>query len=327
MKQAILNNYKGVLLASAIALVGIVLGNFTPFMSKTLSALAIGVIIGNFVNIPKYFSTGLKLAEKQILEYSIVLIGFGFQLSMLQDLGVTTFAAIVISVVFVIAFSMVLGKKMGCSQSLSILLGAGSAICGSAAIAATAPLIKAKEEETGLSLGIINFLGLIGVVTFPLISMFFDFDDMEAGILIGGVLQSLGHVMASAYTLGQDAGDYAAIVKMARILLMLPLLIVFYFLGRKSSQSSKSTKTKVAFPYFILFFAGTVIVSQLNWLSPSTTTSLANAGDILLCVSMAAIGLKIRIKEMIQISGKASLHGTIVFLVHIAFFLALIYFF
>lgn len=327
MKQAILNNYKGVVLSSAIAFIGIVLGNLTPFMSKTLSALAIGVIIGNFVKLPNYFSSGLKYAEKQILEFSIVLIGFGFQLSMLQDLGVETFTAIVISVVFIIAFSMVLGKKMGCSHSLSVLLGAGSAICGSAAIAATAPLIKAKEEETGLSLGIINFLGLIGVITFPLISMFFDFDNMEAGILIGGVLQSLGHVMASAYTLGQDAGDYAAIVKMARILLMLPLLIVFYVLGRKSAKTSKSTQSKVAFPYFILFFAGTVFLSQLDWLAPSTTASLANVGDVLLCVSMAAIGIKIRIKEMIQISGKASLHGTIVFLVHIAFFLALIYFF
>ena len=326
MKRAILNNWKGALLATVIAITAITLASTSTFLSKTLTALVFGVIVGNLVKLPKYFSPGLKFIEKQLLEVSIVLIGFGFQLSTLQNLGLSTFIFLIVSVVIILWLAIFTGKKMGCKPGLAMLMGAGSAICGSAAIAATAPLIKAKEEEIGLSLGIVNFLGLIGVVALPLFATVIDLNASDSGILIGGVLQSLGHVVASSYSLGTDIGDYATVVKMGRILLLIPLLLALYLLNR-SKNKSNSEETKIKFPYFILLFAVAVVTSQLNFVSEDVTGSLAYLGDVFLCIAMAAIGIKIQFKKLVQISGKGVIHGSLLFLFQILIFVGFIYFF
>ena len=326
MRQAIVNNWKGALLATLLAFSAIGVASTSAFLSKTLLALVFGVIAGNLVNIPKYFSPGLKFIEKDLLEVSIVLIGFGFQLSTLRDLGLSTFLFLTLSVVLILLFAVFIGQRMDCKPGLSLLMGAGSAICGSAAIAATAPLIKAKEEEIGLSLGIVNFLGLIGVVSLPLLATVIGLNPADSGILIGGVLQSLGHVIAASYSLSTDIGDYATVVKMGRILLLIPLLVGL-FLFNKYRRNHTETQAKIKFPYFILFFTGTVLMSQLTFIPVEVTENLAYLGDVFLCIAMVAIGIKIRFKQLIQISGKGVVLGGILFVMQIALFTAYLFVF
>lgn len=326
MKQAVVNNWKGVLLASLLAFSAIAVASTSAFLSKTLLALVFGVVAGNLVNIPKYFSTGLKFVEKDLLEVSIVLIGFGFQLSTLRELGLSTFLFLALSVVLILVFAIFIGQRMNCKPGLSLLMGAGSAICGSAAIAATAPLIKAKEEEIGLSLGIVNFLGLVGVISLPLVATFMGLNPADSGILIGGVLQSLGHVIAASYSLSTDIGDFATVVKMGRILLLIPLLVGL-FLFNKYRRNQAETQTKIKFPYFILFFTASVLISQLNKIPVEVNEGLAYLGDVFLCIAMVAIGIKIRFKQLVQISGKGVILGGILFLTQIALFAAYLFIF
>lgn len=308
---------KGILLAIAVMLVAHGLSTIIPMMGTALIALMLGIIIRQFL--PQYepYQAGVAWSEKYILETAIVLLGFGFEVSRLQVVGGSTFIIIVVSILLIIGLAMVLQRFTKREGQLFWLLGAGSAICGSSAIGATAPLVKAKEEETGISLAVINLLGLLGMVLLPLIARLLHFDVTQTGIFLGGILQSVGHVVGASFAVSDDVGAIATIVKMARISLLLPFLLVVYVLF----QRNQSSGPKIQFPRFILLFALTMLLASLDIIPDSITKVCSATSDILFNIGMAAIGLKINLKSIWKISGKSMLYGSILFAFQIIFFI------
>lgn len=311
----------GLAAAVLIAALAYLIGSYIPNLSATLLSLLFGILAGNLVLGKPGYEAGIRFTEKYILESAIVLIGFGFKLQLLQQLGLPIFGWLVFSVVAVVSFALLVGKLFGTSTNFNYLLGAGSAICGSAAIAATAPLIKAKEEETGLALTVINLLGLVGIGLLPLLTFALGHTEIEAGLLTGGSLQSMGHVVAAAFSLNATTGEVATVVKMARISLLVPFLLFIFFSQRKKNKGSSA---KLKFPAFIGLFILAVAISQLAFFPSQWSALLATAGDLLLIIAMAGIGLRIKIRPLLKISARGSLIGLIVFLFQILFFLVLI---
>ncbi len=303
------------------AMLAYLVSMYVPNLSATLMALLIGIVAGNSILGKPKHQAGIRFTEKYVLEAAIVLIGFGFQLELLLQLGWTVFGWLLFSAVAVVAFAVFIGRWFGTSGRFNVLLGAGSAICGSAAIAATSPLIKANEEETGLALTLINLLGLIGIAVLPVLALSFDYSALQSGILTGGVLQSMGHVVAAAFSLNETTGEVATVVKMGRIALLVPFLLLVYFRQRKKSKASTA---KLKFPIFIALFIGAVAISQLGVFPERWSAGLASAGDLLLVVAMAGIGLKIRVKPLLKISSKGSVIGLIVFLLQIMLLVSLL---
>jgi len=305
----------GLLLTAVITLAAYLSSPVIPGIGTALLALVVGIIVRQFILKFTPYLPGVVFTEKYILETSIILLGFGLELTRVKMLGAETAIIVTMSFVVLLAAALIFKKLFKEKGKLFWLLGAGSAICGSAAIGATAPLVKAKEEETGISLAVINFLGLTGMIILPLLAGTMGWEAREISILLGGILQSMGHVVGAAYAMGDDIGQLAVVVKMARIAFLFPFLVIVYFIFKKGKQT---TRTK--FPIFILFFALAVIISQINWVPNSITASLAKIGEILLNFAMAAIGLKINILKLIQISGKALFSGSLIFIVQILFF-------
>ncbi len=300
--------FPGVAIAVTMAVLAHFLSPFIPYMGSVMLALIFGAIAGNTFMNGELCAPGIKFTEKKVLEAAIVLIGFGLEAHHLQTMGSSVMGILAASVFAVLTISYVLGKLFKSSNGLSFLLGAGSAICGSSAIAATAPIVDADEEETGLSLAIINVLGIIGLVGLPALAHFIDFDDLQTATLLGSVLQSLGHVVASGYAMGDEVGEWAVVVKMGRILFMVPLLLALYFIKRNSKEG-----TKAKFPVFIALFVGSILLAQLEWLPVGWNAALDNVGDVLLTVAMAAIGSKIKVKPLLKISGKGIAQGISIF--------------
>lgn len=309
-------NGAGVLLAVIVMLAAKGLSVVFPTLGAALLALLSGVIVRQFIKHFKPFQTGIVWAEKYVLETSTVLIGFGFQLRQLEMVGFSTIGFVILSVILVFLSAVLLRKLFRGESTLYWLLGAGSAICGSSAIGATAPLLKSKEEETGISLAVVNLLGLAGMVLLPLIASLLHFSPTETGIFLGGVLQSMGHVVGASFSVSQEVGQIATIVKMSRIALLMPFLFVIYFLFKRTDSS------KVAFPVFIVFFAIAVIISQTDVFAPATLKTLSQTGEVLLNIALAAIGLKINLKSLWSVSGKAVLAGTLIFVFQILLFVA-----
>ncbi len=300
----------GVFLAIAITVVAKLVSFAIP-IGLVLGALITGMVVGNILTGLKNFSVGLKFSESRILEIAIVLIGFGIDSSNLSRLNLSLAAFIIIMILAVMLLSVLLGKLFKIDFRLSVLLGAGNAICGSAAIAATAPLINAKEEEIGVSLGATNLLGTIALALVPGIAFFFSFSEFDSAVLAGATLQSIGHVAASSFSMSEEIGEWAMMVKMGRVVLLVPFLLAVYVLGKGKSN------TRVKFPWFVLLFVCSMFIANSEWVSDSINSSLAVTGNYLMAIAMAAIGVGIRIKPLLKISGKGLVVSTLMFAVQI----------
>ncbi|MCF8277954.1 MAG: putative sulfate exporter family transporter [Flavobacteriales bacterium] len=309
----------GLLASLAIAVMAVIASTVVSSVGAILMALILGAVIGNLGLNTRVLNSGLKFVEKTILELAIVLIGFGFDGKHLSELRVELMISLVVVVTMVLFLSILLGRLFKVDKKLSILLGVGNAICGSAAIAAIAPFLKSDEKDIGLSLGVINLLGVIGLALLPGLSYLLCFSDFETGVLIGGTLQAIGHVAASSFSMGDTIGSWAMVVKMGRVFLLIPLLVVMYFIGRKKSE------VVGRFPWFILAFAAAVYVAQTGFFPDSFMKGLAAAGDFALALAMAAIGIGIRVKPLLNVSAKGIALGTALFGLQILMIVGLVY--
>lgn len=314
------NYLPGLLAAGVIAGLSVLLSAYIPFLGAATLALLLGIVLANsgidFFRLNK----GMEFSERKVLEAAIVLFGFGISAGIFAELGSTTWAFVSISVVVILLAAFLIGKAFRLTNRLSFLLGAGSAICGTTAIGAVAPLIKSKEEETGLSIGIINLLGTIGLFLLPAISAMMGLSEDDAGILIGGVLQSMGHVVGAAFTLGEEVGTLATVVKMGRILLIVPLLIIAYLVSLRTAE--KSTGRFKGFPWFVPLFMVSIALAQWTVFPEQLAAILADMGDYLLIAAMVGIGFKIRIRQLFRIAGPALMAGVAIFVIQIVFFIA-----
>lgn len=309
----------GIAVSILVAVMALAVSGVVTSLGAVLLSLMIGMVIGNLNFNLTSLTSGLKFTEKSILELSIVLIGFGFDGSHLSELSMELVISIVVIVALVLVLSALFGRLFRVDKNLSMLLGVGNAICGSAAIAATAPILKSDEKDVGLSLGVINLLGVAGLALLPAISLLLDLTEFDTGILIGGTLQSVGHVAASSFAMGERIGEWAMVVKMGRVFLLIPLLLALYFIGRK-----KSSDVVGRFPWFILAFAAAVYVAQTALLPQVWISGLAQTGDFALAVAMAAIGMGIRVKPLLKISARGIALGATLFTLQVLMVLALV---
>ena len=303
----------GLVLSILLAVTAFLISGVITNLGSALIALLLGLVVGNMPFNKSSFNTGIKFSEKYVLEAAIVLMGFGFRLSSLKSIGYSTPLFIVLLVVITMGISTFIGVRfMKIPKKTALLIGAGSAICGSAAIGAMAPIVKAKEEQTGISLAVINVLGLLGMVVLPFIAIALSYTDAQSALLLGGTLQSMGHVVGSGFSVSRQVGDLSVIVKMFRIVLLVPLLALLVFSGRKQGE-----KWSTGFPWFILLFILTVVLAQLKFISKEVLHYLAEAGDLLLLIAMAAIGSKIQLKSILKVSAPAFLLGAVIFSIQI----------
>ena len=281
-------------------------------------ALLLGLLLGNLNASPEWMKPGMGFAEKRVLEAAIILLGFGLNIRIFSELGWSVWGFVGASVVAVLVAALLVGRWLGLSSGLCALLGAGSAICGSAAIGAVSPLLHSKEEETGLSIGIINLLGTLGLLLLPVISTLLAFSTESSAMMIGGILQSMGHVVGAAFSMSPEVGTLATIIKMGRIVLLIPLMLGLFFIGQKSKPGGQ----KVAFPLFIPLFLLALGLAQLSAFPPELAGGLSTAGDYLLVMAMVGIGYKIRIQPLLKMAGPALLAGALIFIFQILIYLA-----
>lgn len=306
----------GIALAVVIALAAHWLGEWLQ-LGAVITALGMGLVLGN-LNIQKpNFDPGIRFSEKSILETSIVLLGFSLSFSYLKYVSIELWLLIGLSIALVIGFSRWIGKRMGLSSNMGYLLGAGSAICGTAAIAAINPLLRGEENETGLSIGVINLLGTLGLFLLPPLMIFLNYSPEQSGFLLGGVLQSVGHVTGAAFSLGDETGKLALVYKMARILWMIPLILVIYYSQRKKQSVDGPV---IRFPLFIVMFLVAVSLAQWKLIPDLWKEWVVSAGNFLLVVAMAAIGYKIKLRPLFNLARPALFAGVAIFVLQILIF-------
>ena len=307
---------------------------FISFIAQLLSpyiligtvavAIIIGMLLGNIFNIKETFRPGIIFAEKQLLNIAIVLMGAQLNAGVLELITFKTILIIISTIIIAILSAKIIGKFFKLNQSLSVLIGVGNGICGSSAIASTSSVIGSKENETGLSIAIINILGAVGIFLLPSLIILFGVDSLyHQGVIIGGTIQAVGQVTAAGFIVGDEAGKIAVLIKMVRILMLGPFLLIFSILYSKNKGGNKSSSF-IQVPPFILGFIALSAISTSGLLSQDIILQLSRFSKYLLILAMSAIGLNISFKYILDKGIKVIYVSIITFFIQIFFCMFLV---
>ncbi len=299
------------MLALFIGLVSHVAAPFIPGFNGVLLSFLLGVIVGNVFQLPASLNAGIKFSGSKVLEFSIVLLAFSISFNKIAALGVSNFALIAIMIVAIILLTFFLAKKLNCPTASGWLVGFGTAICGSSAIAALAPTVTDSTEDTGIAIAIVNLLGSIGMVALPFALTYFDVSDIKSGVFIGATLHSVGNVAGAGFGMSETIGTSALTIKLARVAMLSPAIIFFNILNQ--SGKKKPLASYFRLPLFLWAFIAITILVSVVPLPEAFLNAMKTAGDFLLIVAMAAIGLKVSLRQLIDSGQKAMKFGVLIF--------------
>jgi uncharacterized integral membrane protein (TIGR00698 family) len=311
----------GIIFSTILGAIAFLGAPFVPLANSIVLALLLGIIITNIIPTPKSCDLGIKFSSKTLLEIAIIFMGFGISFQDIAAIGYSTLGILVVTIIIVLVSTLHLSKVFSCRASTGYLVGFGTAICGSSAIAALAPSVVEDKKQAGIAIAVVNLFGLLGMVVFPLIfheEMLFD----TAALLIGGTLHGVSNVAGAGYAMDEVIGDLAITIKLGRVALLAPALIFFNFLVNKNA----SVKDNLKLPYYIIgFILATASVTFIN-ISPDIIIGFRTIGKVLLTISMAAIGLNIRFNELFNEGKIAMGFGAIIFAIQVAVVGAFAYF-
>ena len=319
--SAFTKKLSGVILTLAIAMGAMLLGHWLD-MNTILLALLLGILIGNTASLPNSLDQGIKTVSGRFLEFAIMLMAFGIDYGSFLKLGWETIMIVIVTMTIVLATTVWLGKKMNCPSSAGLLVGFGTAICGSTAIAALAPSVRDDKSDMAIAMAVVNLYGLLGMIFIPLLTTEW-LTDLQNGVLIGASLHSVGNVAGAGFAMSNTIGELAITVKLGRVALLTPALLIFTQCTGKSAEMSE--KDKFNLPYYLVVF---VLISVAVSIFPFPTDILfysKQGSNFMLAAAMADIGLKVSFKTLLTSGKKGLVFGVILFAVQLVTIVGLMF--
>lgn len=311
--------WKGILLCLIIAIPSWLLGQRYPIVGGPVIAILIGMLVGMVLKDRALFHDGINFTSKKILQYAVILLGFGMNLSNIAKTGAQSLPIIVSTITTSLILAFIMYKVLKTPSNISILIGVGSSICGGSAIAATAPVIDADDEEIAQAISVIFLFNVIAAIIFPTLGTALGLTNEGFGLFAGTAVNDTSSVTAAASAwdsmhAGAHTLETATVVKLTRTLAIIPITLVLALLRTcKEKNNSKTTvNIKKIFPMFILYFVlASVITTICLNLGVSTEffTPFKNLSKFFIVMAMAAIGLNTDIVKLVKTGGKPILIG------------------
>ena len=321
--SAIQKNVKGLLLCLVIAVPSWFLGKMFPVIGGAVIAIVAGMVTTVFWKDKNSYAPGITFTSKKILQWAVVLLGFGMDLGVVFQTGKQSLPIIVCTITTSLVLSFVLHKAMDIPSKISTLVGVGSSICGGSAIAATAPVIDADDEEVAQAISVIFFFNVLAAILFPIFGQMIGFDTTSGeafGVFAGTAVNDTSSVTAAASTwdsmwgLGSQTLDKAVTVKLTRTLAIIPVTLVLAFLRtRKASENGENkVSMKQIFPFFILYFIAASVITTVavqSGISANVFAPVKELSKFFIVLAMAAIGLNTDIVKLVKTGGKPLVMG------------------
>ena len=308
-------NAAGLLLCLAIAVPSWFLGQAVPVIGGPVFAILIGMVITLVLTKKEPFTAGINYTSKKVLQAAVVFLGFGMNLTEILAKGKQSLPIILSTIAASLIIAFILYKALKLHTNNAILVGVGSSICGGSAIAATAPVINASDEEVAQSISVIFLFNVLAALIFPTLGSMLGLSNEGFGLFAGTAINDTSSVTAAATAWdgihGSNTLESAAIVKMTRTLAIIPItLILAIWRSRKEKQAeSSSFSLKKSFPFFVLFFVLASVVTTVFQLPSDVTAPLKELSKFLIVMAMAAIGLNTNIVKLIKTGGKPIFTG------------------
>ena len=318
-------NYTGILACFGIAVPAWLLGKAFPIIGGPVLSILFGMLIALFWSDKGKAAAGIKWTSKIILQTAVVLLGFGLNLGVIFETGKQSLPIIVCTIGISLLLAWALRKALHVPSDTAILVGVGSSICGGSAIAATAPVIGADDNEVAQSISVIFFFNVLAAIFFPMLgsAIGFDTDAGNAfGIFAGTAINDTSSVTAAASTwdsmwnLGSETLNKAVTVKLTRTLAIIPITLVLAIVRAKKctkdSDKAEGFSLKRAFPMFILYFVIASVITTVCiqvGMDADVFAPLKALSKFFIIMAMAAIGLNSNVVQLVKSGGRPLLLG------------------
>ncbi len=268
--------------------------------SAMLFALLLGMAL-NFLGQEGKTVPGIQFAASVILRTGVALLGLRITFGDIAALGVHTTLWVVGSVVATIIFGAIAVRLTYAQRHFGVLTGGAVAICGASAalaIAAVLPKHPHHERDTSFTVIGVTALSTIAMVIYPLVVSFVGLDTRDAGIFIGATIHDVAQVVGAGYSVSKEAGDVATIVKLLRVAMLLPVILVLTIILRRASQQDTTIKRPPLLPWFVALFAVLVAVNSFMAIPKSVLSFASDGSRAALVMAIAAIGMRTQLKDL-----------------------------
>ena len=311
------DKWKGILLCLILALPCWFLGKAVPVVGAPVFGILLGMALMRFLPAREQLKGGIAFTSKKVLQYAVILLGFGLNLSVVLETGVQSLPIICSTIAISLIMAWLLRKVLHVPSNLATLIGVGSSICGGSAVAATAPVIEASDEEVAQAISVIFLFNVIAALIFPVLGGLIGFDTTSGesfGIFAGTAVNDTSSVTATAstwdslYGLGSQTLDKAVTVKLTRTLAIIPITLVLAIArARREKAASNNFSFKRAFPMFILWFIVASLITTICTalgVNASVFTPLKTLSKFFIVMAMTAIGLNTDVVKLVKNGGK-----------------------
>jgi uncharacterized integral membrane protein (TIGR00698 family) len=330
-------NGLGILLPVAIAGISTLLANYSigSFSFEVIGAPVFSILFGMIITLifPKLalsekMKSGITFTSKKILQWAVIILGFSLNLGTIAKVGAQSLPVICSTILVSLITAIILMKVLKIDNRVACLIGVGSSICGGSAIAATAPVIDADDEEVAQSISVIFLFNVIAAIIFPTLGSKLGLGSEGFAIFAGTAVNDTSSVTAAASTAEGIYGvagilSSAVTVKLTRTLAIIPITLILALIRTKKAKKAGSEGTKVSlkniFPFFILYFiAASIITTVVGLIAKNDFTVFYNDTFVIcakwlakffIAMAMCAIGLNTNIVKLVKKGGKPILLG------------------
>ena len=316
----------GLLLTAAIAALAHWLGTVPWLQAHGIGALTLAIVIGIVVGNTVYptfaprVATGVGVSKATVLRAGIVL--YGLRLTV-QDIGQVGAAGVLIDALVLcstFALAWWLGTRvLGLERNTALLIGAGSSICGAAAVMAAEPVVKGRAEQVAIAVATVVVFGTLAMFLYPLLyrwgvhAGWMPLDDTGYGVFTGSTVHEVAQVVAAGRAVSQPAADAAVIAKMVRVMMLAPFLVGLSALLARGRPASDGQRSKITVPWFAFGFIAMVGFNSLQLLPTRLVATLVDLDTVLLAMAMAALGLTTHVSALRQAGARPMLLAVLLF--------------
>jgi uncharacterized integral membrane protein (TIGR00698 family) len=309
----------GVLLALAVALAANRLSAFPAIAAAGLSALTlaivIGMILGNtvFSKFAVSCAAGIDFSKTRLLRLGIILYGFRITYQQIGAIGVRGIVIDILIISLTFGIAVWLGTRVfKLDRETSMLIGAGSAICGAAAVLATEPVVKGQAHKVSVAVATVVIFGTLGMFLYPVLYPYLNLSEAAYGMYVGSTLHEVAQVVVAGKAVGDQAAATAVIEKMLRVMMLAPFLLILS--SRMGiGDAAQDGGRKITIPWFAVMFIVVAGINSLQILPQQLVDWIVQLDTLLLAMAMAALGIRTHLAAVRQAGPRPILLATVLF--------------
>ena len=316
------NVLHGILLIALFSCSAFYIAEFPFVKSLSFSPLIVGILLGMLYanslrnHLPETWVPGILFCSKQILRAGIVLYGFRLTFQSVVSIGLPAILIDLVIVIGTILLGLLAGRLLKMDRDLAILTSTGSAICGAAAVLGTESAIRVKPYKTAVAVSTVVIFGTLAMFVYPLLyrNGVFDLSPREMGVFTGSTVHEVAHVVGAGNAMGKDVSDSAIIVKMIRVMMLVPVLIIIsYGVMRAALKNGGGERGKIRLPWFAVLFLVVIGFNSLGLLPAAVVDFINTLDTFLLTMAMTALGAETSIDKFKKAGAKPFVLAFILF--------------